>query len=91
MIAYAGEGNFIVVYIGVGTEIPLLLQELKSQKILVRRPPQNEHLKGWIRVSLGTENHMKRFLEIFPSALKKAGWRPETYGPPERSSKRGNR
>jgi histidinol-phosphate aminotransferase len=64
------QTNFFMVHIG--REVVPVIEEFKKRKVLVGRPfpPMNQHL----RVSIGTEDEMARFMtafkEIFPAKSK---------------------
>ena len=61
----------------------LLLQNLKSRGILVRRPFQLPNLRGWLRVGCGNVEQMQRFVNAFAEALDVSGWKRALYTFPE--------
>jgi len=62
-----GYGNFIVVF--VGEKIDQIIALLKNKGVLVRRPFQVEHLKGWLRIGIGNINDMEHFVNRFKEVI----------------------
>jgi histidinol-phosphate aminotransferase len=72
------EANFFMV--NVGRDITPIIEDFKKREVLVGRkfPPMN----NWLRVSIGTEPEMARFLAAFKELFPKGGikTKPEADG-----------
>jgi histidinol-phosphate aminotransferase len=64
-------GNFIAFNVGENRRAMQVNQSLLSQGVIVR-PIENYDMKGFLRVSIGTKEENKHFLEALPVALKAA-------------------
>jgi histidinol-phosphate aminotransferase len=63
------QANFFMV--NVGRDVTQVAQEFRKRDVLVGRkfPPMN----NWLRVSVGTEMEMNRFLAVFKELFPKGG------------------
>ena len=62
------SSNFISIYIG--DNIELFLQTLKESNIFVRNRNNEINMKGYIRITIGTEKHMKKVKQVFLKHLE---------------------
>jgi histidinol-phosphate aminotransferase len=67
------EANFFMV--NVGRDVTAVAEEFKKKKVLVGRkfPPMN----NWLRVSIGTEPEMTRFVAAFKEIFPAGGIKPD--------------
>ncbi|NCW28000.1 MAG: aminotransferase class I/II-fold pyridoxal phosphate-dependent enzyme, partial [Verrucomicrobia bacterium] len=60
-----GTANFVMVEVGDGDAV---FRELQKRGLIVR-PLRSYRLPGWIRISIGTPEQMKKLEEILPQVL----------------------
>jgi len=56
------HGNFILLYLPDSGKSHLLTKKLKDQRVLIRRPFEENELEGWARVCVGDMKHAKEFI-----------------------------
>jgi histidinol-phosphate aminotransferase len=83
LVTVGGRSNFVVTYLGETVDIPRVIAHLREQHMLVRRPFRVDSLRGWLRIGGGSVNQMDRFISEFGGILHAAGWRADSYAPPD--------
>ena len=70
LIARDTHANFLMIYLPNEGKTKNIVQKLKENKILIRRPFDESFLKGWSRVAVGSRSDSEIFIKYLQKALQ---------------------
>jgi histidinol-phosphate aminotransferase len=84
---FPSEANFVLMKIG--SKHKALVEEMRARGVLLRDRSADPGCAGYVRITIGVEEHVTRGLEALRESLAEIGWAPEQVAVP--ANERGER
>jgi len=63
------QGNFVLIYIEENVRTENIVEVMRDNNILIKKPFEDDIVRRWLRVSIGTKDEMEKFIKILSSIL----------------------